>query len=288
MTNTLFAALEERFSDKILSYQGISGGDINQAIRLDFKDKGAVFVKYNANVPSDMFQKEATALAMLKHHAQELFVPRVLDYGVLDGGLSFLVLEFVDEKPFTSASFEQLGRGLAKLHSVTFSHFGLDHDNYIGRLYQKNEYKSSFSEFLWEMRMYPQLKLAVDSSLMDSIWLEKAFQVSKKGEDLIPNEKPALLHGDLWSGNIICSKTSGVGIIDPAIYYGHREMELAFTRLFGGFSTHFYDAYQEENPLNAGFSERIKLYQLYPILVHVNLFGGSYVRQAESIIKSYS
>jgi protein-ribulosamine 3-kinase len=287
MKNALFSALEERFNDKIIAYQGVSGGDINQALRIDFLKNGSIFVKYNGRAPADMFEKEAIGLKMLKHHALDLKIPTVLDYGVLDGGLSFLALEFIETKGLLDSDFSNLGFGIAQLHKTVFSHFGADHDNYIGLLPQKNDYRSSFSEFFWEMRIFPQLKKAVDLHHFPIEEVALLEHSAKNWEDIFPKEDPVLIHGDLWSGNIFSDSQGNVGIWDPAVYYSNREMELAFTYLFGGFNPSFYKAYAEILPINPGFQRRKQLYQLYPVLVHVNLFGGYYVNQARSIIKEF-
>lgn len=287
MKNALFSALEERFQDTISSYSGISGGDINQSLHITFKKNRSIFVKYNGRAPADMFEKEAIGLKMLKRHASSLRIPDVLDYGVLDGGLSFLALEFIDTLIMRPANFEKLGHGIAQLHQIAFSHFGLDHDNYIGLLPQKNDYRTSFADFFWEMRILPQLEMAVKKHHYTLNQLGQFEHASKKWLDLFPNEGPVLVHGDLWAGNVFTDSNGNAGILDPAVYYSNREMEIAFTYLFGGFERSFYHAYSEVLPLSPGFDTRKKLYQLYPILVHANLFGGTYVSKALDILKEF-
>ena len=288
MKNALFSALEERFQDTIKSDRGITGGDINQALHITFEGNGSIFVKYNGSAPADLFEKEAIGLKMLKRHALDLRIPDVLDYGVLDGGLSFLALEFIETSGMTKNHFEKLGQGIAHLHKTLFSHFGSDHDNYIGLLPQKNAYRSTFSDFFWEMRILPQLQLAVKNHHFTLNELGSIEHASKQWTDLFPTEEPVLIHGDLWAGNIFTDSNGNAGILDPAVYYSHREMELAFTHLFGGFDASFYHAYSEILPLSPGFEQRKRLYQLYPVLVHVNLFGGAYANQARTIINEFS
>ena len=282
MKNALFSALEERFQDTIISYRGITGGDINQALHVTLKSNGSIFVKYNGRAPADLFEKEAIGLKMLKRHAYNLRIPEVLDYGVLDGGLSFLVLEFIETSGMNKQHFEKLGQGIAQLHKTLFSHFGADHDNYIGLLPQKNAYRSSFADFFWE------LELAIKKHHFTLNELGSIDHASKQWADIFPVEDPVLIHGDLWAGNIFTDSSGNTGILDPAVYYSHREMELSFTHLFGGFDPSFYQAYSEILPLSPGFEQRKRLYQLYPVLVHVNLFGGNYVNQARTIIKEFS
>ena len=287
LKNALFSAIEEKFEDTIVSYQGVTGGDINQALELTLRRSGRLFIKYNVNVSADLFEKEAVGLAMLKHHLNMIYVPKVYDFGVLDGGLSYLILEFLDRSNDNSSTFEQLGRGVAELHQVTFSHFGLDTDNYIGVLPQVNTYKTSFSDFFWECRIFPLFKKAVELCYLEKEELKRVEQTSNSWNGIFPSDPPSLLHGDLWIGNVMNSIEKGVSIIDPAIYYGHREMELAFTSLFGGFADSFYQAYNEVLPLESGFEKRKDLYQLYPVLVHLILFGRSYLPQTRQILKAY-
>ena len=288
MKNALFSALEGRFQDTITSYRGITGGDINQALHVTFEKNGSIFVKYNGRVPADLFEKEAIGLKMLKRHAIDLRIPEVLDFGVLDGGLSFIVLDFIETSGMKKHHFEKLGQGIAQLHTTKFSHFGADYDNYIGLLPQKNAYRSSFADFFWEMRILPQLELAIKKHHFTLNELGSIEHASKQWTDIFPVEDPVLIHGDLWAGNIFTDSEGNAGILDPAVYFGHREMEIAFTHLFGGFEPSFYQAYSEILPISPGFEQRKRLYQLYPVLVHVNLFGGNYVNQARAIIKEFS
>jgi fructosamine-3-kinase len=173
------------------------------------------------------------------------------------------------------------------LHKNYGASFGLDHNNYIGSLKQQNNRKANWVEFFIEERLSVQLKLACDYGRIDHALLKKFESLSVKASSIIPPEKPSLLHGDLWSGNIIADENGQPCVIDPAVYYGHREAEIAFTKLFGGFDPEFYHAYQEQFPLPDGFAKRVDLYNLYPLLVHANLFGGSYLKQAISILNLY-
>jgi fructosamine-3-kinase len=182
----------------------------------------------------------------------------------------------------------ELGRGLANIHKNRSPTFGLNHDNYIGSLKQSNSPTNSWIHFFIHSRINSQLKLAIDKGQLNSSHQQKFEILFKELPNLLPNEKPALLHGDLWSGNVIVDHHGNAVLIDPAVYYGHREMDLAFTRLFGGFNSEFYHSYFETFPLEPGFDNRVDIYNLYPLLVHVNLFGGSYANQVVSILNRFT
>jgi fructosamine-3-kinase len=165
--------------------------------------------------------------------------------------------------------------------------FGLDSDNYIASLHQKNHQTDNWADFFIEQRLEPMLGMAYFDKLIPLDFLKKFQTIYTKMNSLFPKEKPALLHGDLWSGNVICDQNGKPCLIDPAIYYGHREMDLAFSRLFGGFDSRFYEAYESILPLEPDFESRIGIYNLYPLLVHLNLFGTAYLPGIEKIIKRF-
>jgi len=173
---------------------------------------------------------------------------------------------------------EALGRSLAALHVFCASSFGLDHDNFIGRLAQSNATTDDWASFYLVSRLEPQLRLAADHGLIDH-GTRSSFDALRRvlPAGVGPEESPSRLHGDLWGGNLHADETGQPCLIDPAVYGGHREIDLAMMRLFGGFGERVFAAYEEAWPLAPGSGERVSLYQLYPLLVHVNLFGGSYV-----------
>jgi fructosamine-3-kinase len=165
--------------------------------------------------------------------------------------------------------------------------FGLDHENYIGSLTQINSVKSDWLDFYINERLGYQLKMAVDHGKLGSGTVQDFEQFYVFLESFLPSEAPSLLHGDLWGGNLMIGSAGEPVIFDPAVYYGNREVDLAMTRLFGGFSSRFYETYNEEFPLLPGYEDRIDVYQLYPLLVHVNLFGGGYISQVKSILNQF-
>ena len=232
-----------------------------------------------------MFAAEAGGLAILKN-AECIQVPNVI-HNSDTGEYSFLLLDFIRSRPPTADFWHLFGQQLARLHQRTSPDFGLDHDNYIGSLRQSNNHHLRWTDFLVEERIQPQVKMAVDGRLLDNHDLRRLELLYKKLPEILPVEPPSLIHGDLWSGNYMVGSDGNPSIIDPAVYYGHREMDIAMSRLFGGFSPEFYRSYNEEYPMEKGWEKRIELNQLYPLLVHVNLFGGGYSRQVRQILMGY-
>jgi fructosamine-3-kinase len=276
-------AVESALGSRVKGWHRVSGGDINLAHRADLADGRTVFVKSNGRAPSGMFAAEARGLAWLAE-AHALRVPAVLAQGP-----NFLVLENIEPAAPCPDHDEQLGRGLAALHVYGASSFGLDHDNFIGRLDQNNEPLASWAEFYRARRLEPQLRLAVDGGRASASMrrgFERILARLEVGDaDLVgPPEPPARLHGDLWGGNAIVDERGLPCLIDPAVYGGHREVDLAMMRLFGGFGARVFAAYQEAFPLAPGHEARVPLYQLYFLMVHVNLFGGLYVAQVEHVL----
>jgi len=277
---SLIAHLEKVLAEKlgtafhIFNNNAVSGGCINHAHKLE-TTSGNYFLKFNskARFPG-MFGAEAKGLEILKN-TKTISVPEVICTGDHEA-FSFIILEFIESGSPNKDYWEKAGAQLAMLHKTTEQKFGLDHNNYIGSLVQSNIQHEEWTSFFSEERI-----LYIGSEIVKPY----RDKLERKLNEIIPGEKPALLHGDLWSGNIMSDYNGLPCFFDPAVYYGHREMDLAMTRLFGGFPKEFYEAYHEEFPLADGFNERVDYYNLYPLLVHVNLFGGSYVDQVLAILK---
>ena len=233
-----------------------------------------------------MFEVEGKGLQLL-HQQNDIRIPRVIGHGK-NGPHQFLLLEFIEQKSRSKNYWEQLGQRLASLHRCSSEFFGLDHDNYIGSLRQYNHHNSNWINFFIEQRLDAQVRLAIKNGAVDRGWEKKFEALYAKLPSLMAVEKPSLIHGDLWSGNLITDEKGEPCLIDPAVYYGNREADLAMTRLFGGFSGEFYSAYKKAFPLPPGAERRVDLYNLYPLLVHVNLFGGSYVHSVEGILRAFS
>ena len=272
-------AIARALGTAVRAGRGVSGGDINQAEELTLADGRVVFAKTNARADPAMFPAEARGLAWLAE-AGALRVPRVL--AVSGEAPSFLVLERIVAGRRRPDFDEALGRGLAALHRFGAPTFGLDHDNFIGRLPQSNAPAPTWAEFYRARRIEPQLRLAADEGLASPRMLRGGERLLAAMEELVgAPEPPSRLHGDLWGGNLLVDEAGAPCLIDPAVHGGHRELDLAMMRLFGGFGPRVFAAYHEAHPLAPGHEERVPLYQLYYLLVHVNLFGGSYVASVE-------
>jgi fructosamine-3-kinase len=198
-----------------------------------------------------------------------------------------LILEYIDPGNPAKNYWETLGQALAVLHSHTQPKFGLQFNNYIGSLPQSNTLTASGISFFFEQRLLPQAGMALYKGLLAKQAYDALFRLYDRLPQIFPHERPALLHGDLWSGNVMVTETGQPALIDPAVYYGFRESDLAFTKLFGGFDQRFYSAYNEAFPLEDGFDDRVAIYNLYPLLVHVNLFGSGYVSGVERVLKQF-
>lgn len=270
---------------RLSSRKPIGGGDINEAICLQ-TDQGDFFIKWNnAKRYPGMFEAEAKGLELLKE-ADELFIPSVIGSGTA-GNDSFLLLEFVTPGARIGRFMEDFGRSLARLHKHTAQEFGLDHDNYIGSLPQSNRNHDNWPDFFAIERLEKQVKMARNAHEIDSGTVAAFERLYKHFSSIFPIEPPALIHGDLWGGNYMTSPEGKACIYDPAVYYGHREMDIGMSRLFGGFGNEFYEAYNSEYPMGKGWNERIDICNLYPLMVHVNLFGGSYAYSVKSILRRF-
>jgi fructosamine-3-kinase len=278
----LFSALGQPVD--VLETQFLSGGDINTSARV-FCSEGVFFVKWNHAEQRDMFGTEALGLDLLRQ-TDALHIPTVIGYGQeLDK--SYLILDYIEPGTPDKQYWETLGQALAVLHSHTQPKFGLSFDNYIGSLPQANTPTANGLDFFFEQRLLPQAGMALYKGLLSKQSYDALFRLKTRLPDLLPNERPALLHGDLWSGNVVVTEAGQPALIDPSVYFGFREAELSFTKLFGGFSQRFYDAYDEAFPLQDNFDERVAIYNLYPLLVHVNLFGSGYVSGVERVLNQF-
>jgi len=278
--------LEQLLGSGVRAVATVPGGDINDAYRITLADGRRLFVKTNRNAPPGFYAREAEGLAFLKKGlgmGAELAVPEVVLHTD-----ALLVLEYLEYAAPSLEIEEALGRGLARLHAASPGGFGLERDNFIGTLPQVNDARPSWAEFYAEQRLLAQVRLPQAGRLLDQPLRRRLDRLTARLDDLLGTpEPPARLHGDLWGGNWLPT-ARGPFLIDPAVYGGHREVDWAMMQLFGGFSPRVGAAYQEAFPLATGHAERVPLYQLYPLLVHVNLFGGSYVDSVRRIVTSYS
>lgn len=301
--------VESALENPVEQIRRVFGGDINESAIITLKNRSTLFIKWNLSAPKGVFEAEAKGLTLLHQATIRDGLIRVPTLIHIDP--QFLVMEAL-ESSSVGDSYE-FGRGLAKMHRdglalIEDSHllqletgFGLDHDNFIGSLSQRNTLTPSWGEFYVLHRIEPQINLLVEKGWSVSFNRKLAIE---KIESLFFNSYRSLLHGDLWGGNAMFLSNSSSGqkglsgmghstqplaiaaIYDPAVYVGHPEMDLAMTRLFGGFEPDFYRGYQDEWPIMPGWEERVSICQLYPILVHANLFGGGYVDRAFHILQA--
>jgi fructosamine-3-kinase len=264
-------------STRILNVRSVSGGDINQAARVETTD-GSIFVKWNLDAPRNMFSREAHVLEVLRDalsNIETLTVPRVI---ALDEKGHWLAQEWIEAQLSKPEFARRFVEGLATLHQLDVGNqFGFDNDNYIGVLPQINSWRASWPEFYRDCRLMPQIEIAHQRKYLDA---QREYSLKKIADNLDVlfkdfDARPSLLHGDLWNGNFIAQSDKTV-LIDPASYIGEREIEIAFIELFGGFPAGFVAHYNAAFALQPGYEKRRPLHQLYPLLVHLNHFGEAY------------
>jgi len=283
--NSVRTSLKNKHAISIDGVHSISGGSINRAYKIS-AGSNDFFLKINSSASPDFFIKEAEGLKELRNAGTDLIVPEVIAVEEPSGDRpGFLLMQFIS--PSRSGNSFAFGTELAKLHETKRKHFGFHSDNYIGSLPQKNSDRSDWLSFFSDCRIEPQLKMAIDSGKLQSGILSNWERLFSTLPDIIPTCSPSLLHGDLWGGNYLFDETGSGVLIDPAVYYGHPEMDLAFSKMFGGFSADFYRGYESVYSLEPGFEERIPIHNMYPLLVHVNLFGGHYTNQFTSYLKRF-
>lgn len=279
----LVAALERlleaycQTSGTITSTTNLSGGCINRAAKITYEGQD-FFVKWNHNpMLNGLMEAEAAGMQLLSS-ANAVKTPQLIGSGFANG-IQYLVLGYIDQRRPTGDFWKNFGEQLAQLHQNSAASFGLSQSNYIGSLVQSNRCWPTWPDFFKHERLQPLITIATKERLIDAA-LQKLFdRLFERFDQLFPSEKPALLHGDLWSGNYLCNRENQPVLIDPAVYYGYHEMDLAMTRLFGGFPQSFYEAYDHYFPLEKDWQQRIDLCNLYPLLVHAILFGESYIGQ---------
>ena len=281
--------LQNIFDDcelSVANYKSVHGGDINKAYCL-FEGANKYFLKVNnAKQFPRMFEKEMNGLNTL-HNNCHLIIPKAIKCGVAEQQ-QYLLLEWIETGSPEKDFWKQFGASLATMHKQPQSFFGWEEDNYLGSLQQRNDKHESWNLFYAECRIMPLVIQLFNSNAFSKNDVTAAEELCGKLKEIFPVESPALLHGDLWSGNFMVAANGYAAILDPAVYYGYREMDIGMTKLFGGFDQRFYDAYEEAYPLEKGWKQRLQLAQLYPILVHAILFGGHYVDKARTIIKYYN
>ncbi len=297
--NSLAGALVDIFGNSvaITETDRLSGGDINKAYGLTLNTGDKIFMKANAKSNAAFFTAEAAGLTAIAS-TKAISTPKIICTGTDDGedvGYSFLLLEYIKSSGKIKTYWETFAQELAAMHKADVSMvvstgsttpYGFSQDNFIGARLQQNTPASSWISFFRDQRLAPQFEAA--DSYFTATDREKITKLlDNMDRFLIEPEQPSLLHGDLWSGNVMCGSDGKAMLIDPACYVGHREADLAMTELFGGFPQSFYDVYKEAFPLQPGYEERRDLYNLYQLLNHLNLFGPTYLEPVLSIVGEY-
>jgi len=262
------AHIEQHLGLSVINKQSVSTG-LFSAYQVTLSDGNTVFIKHQSN-PNQQLINEGRELTLL---GKTIHTPTVLS-----SCEHCLILEWVDIK-HNSNMQSQMGLALAELHKNTSDYFGFEFDNKIGKTPQINgvgQNIDNWADFYWEYRLLYQITLAYQNTLISQTDYQQLLQVKNILPNLLNNTiKPALLHGDLWSGNVL-SGVSHPYFIDTASYYGHREIDFALTFMFGGFDDDFYRSYNESYPLDSDFNKRKPLYMLYHYLNHLNIFGSGY------------
>lgn len=268
---------------EVVDFSVVCSGTMNTGSRLVSKE-GVYFIKLNEHPTSDFFKSEAENLQFL---SEWLPVPKVFGYGKTLG-FNYLICEFISESVPDKNTWIQAGRYTGMLHKNHNENFGFDSPNYLVALPQDNQWKSDGIDFLTQNRILPAMGYCLMEEKIPLSLYKSIEELCSRMGRIIPNELPSLLHGDLWTGNVLVNSGHSPVFIDPACYFGLRESELAFSYLFGGFYEEFYHGYLEVFPLEPGFGERVSIYHIHPLLIHIYYFGSSYIPGLERIIKRFS
>ena len=280
--------LADHIGSKISSIKFIpvGGGSINNSYQIITNTSEIFFCKINdaLRYPS-MFKKEKNGLELLL--AQHVIrVPVVICVDEAHAH-QILIMECIEQGRRNENFWELFGKQLAALHSIKGIGYGLHEDNYMGALTQYNKPHNNWVDFFIQQRLQPQIKLARESHFLNAQHILQFENVYKKLPTIFPVEKSSLLHGDLWSGNFLCGENNEPVLIDPAVYYGHSSIDMAMTTLFGGFDEKFYQSYTYYRPLSPNYRQQWEVCNLYPLLIHLNLFGKGYLQQILNTINQY-
>jgi len=269
-----------------IDYTTIGGGSINDTYRLQTNTGQSFFGKINkaAGLPG-LFLTERIGLELIAGTGL-IRVPQVIAAGET-GSYQVLIMEYVETGLKSGPFWKRFGEKLAALHQVTRPQFGLSTNNYMGALPQQNDPMDDWCAFFRHRRLEPQIKIAVDNRLLGKEQARGFEGLYQQLPSIFEPEAPALVHGDLWSGNFLCDEHQQPVLMDPAVYYGHRSVDLAMTTLFGGFDPGFYESYQYHHPLPLNYRQQWDICNLYPLLIHLNLFGKGYLPAILRTIEHY-
>lgn len=279
---TIKSDIQNFIGQKITNAKSLSGGSIANAQAITFADGNKLFLKFGS-FAKKTFKSEAIGLKELAK-TQVIRIPEIINVTK-----DYLLLEHIEQGMPDNNFHSSFGKQLANLHKYTSDQYGFHSDNFIGTTPQINTYKNSWASFYFENRLLFQYKLLEEKKLASKELTKLISLLENKIDTIIGNaeEPPCLIHGDLWVGNYLIDKYSKPVLIDPAVCYAHRELDLSMTMLFGEFPQSFYKSYNQTYPLQEGWEERIDIYKLYHTLNHYNIFGGGYGNQSIEILKKY-
>lgn len=287
LTTSIQSALRHKISNHFtvtnnLKFSPVGGGSINETCRIEANDT-SFFCKLNsASKFPQLFIKEKNGLELIQKQ-NVIKLPMVIDCFEYEDN-QILLLQWIKQGERTKRFWEKFGEQLALLHQQTNGWFGLTEDNYMGSVPQSNSPNQNWPTFFQQERLQPMVERCFKKDLLTKAHLKQFESLYKELDGLFEDEKPSLLHGDLWSGNFMCSENNEPVLIDPAVYYGHRSVDLAMTILFGGFRQPFYDSYHYHFPFPFNYKEQWDVCNLYPLLLHLYLFGSSYLPQIQQTL----
>jgi len=288
LQNELQIFLSDKFGISISSFEfsRIGGGSINQTYQVLINKKEKLFCKINsASRFTQMFEREKSGLELLG--SQKIIrVPNVIGTLKIDD-YQILLLEWIEQGNKSAHFWKIFGEQLAALHLIPQTYSGLKENNFMGALAQSNTPNSNWVDFFIYERLQPQIKLATDKKLLTRQYQKHFDNLYKALPDIFPSQSLSLLHGDLWSGNFLCDHSGMPVLIDPAVYNGHQSMDLGMTTLFGGFDPLFYECYNYQFPFPRNHQHQWEICNLYPLLIHLNLFGKGYLQAIISTIQYY-
>ncbi|MCB0639957.1 MAG: fructosamine kinase family protein [Lewinella sp.] len=286
MSTALQSHLSDLLASPLTRLRPLSGGDIAAVYVAEGKQQAWLVKVQGGSQGLDMLTVERAGLEAIGATGA-IRTPEVHHCGPWHGG-GLLVMEYIPTRAARPEDLRRLGEQLAALHQCRAEDFGWDRDNFIGSLPQSNRIQPDWPTFYARERLWPQLTMARQALLLKPTEIPALAAIETLCRDELPDCRPGLLHGDLWSGNYLIAADGTPVLIDPAVYFGHGEVDLAMSRLFGGFGPGFYEAYEAITPTPPGGDRRNELYQLYYLLVHLNLFGRSYYPAVSRLLQHWA
>lgn len=288
LPDALYDVLEDELADPVVSHVAMGGGCIANACRIETEAR-SYFLKWGRGEVAETFPAEAAGLGALSCTDSPLRIPTVVACRPMRGETpGFLVLEWINSGRKGLRFWESFGAGLAVLHEHAADRYGFEQNNFIGRLPQDNTWSTSWPRFFRRRRLAPQVRMARERGGWQAGWDAPLDALYHRLPELLPaRPTPSVVHGDLWSGNVMVTALGTAALVDPAVYFGHREVDVAMTELFGGFDEAFYEAYRATAPLEAGYERRRDVYNLYHLVNHLNHFGRRYAGSVEAILQAF-